>query len=207
MCSPANPRFRHRLTRGLLLGLAALGSLAATATGQVVPDSAQADSLPPQVDLTAQFLEAAEATRQVVPVMQRIEPGNPQPPYSRMIFTRDSLEWGGSGTLGDLLAQIPGVYLWRAGWLLQPEMASYKGRGPTSVEYVLDGQPFLPLGPDSVGVDPGQFVLGMLDRVEIERWPDVLRVYLFTRDHNRIAPSSRLAIGTGERLGKTAPIR
>jgi len=199
LCSPANSRFRHRITRGLLLALAALGSIAATAAGQVVPDSAQADSLLPQVDLTAQYLEAGEATKQVVPVMLRIEPGNPQPPNSRMIFTRDSLEWGGSGTLGDLLNQIPGVYVWRAGWLMQPEMASYKGRGATSVEYLLDGQPFLPLGPDSVGVDPSQFVLGMLDRVEVERWPDVLRVHLFTRDHNRIAPASRLAIGTGDR--------
>ena len=198
MCSPANLSFRRRIQRGLLLVLAALGSLSATATGQVVADSAATDSLPPEVDLTAKFIEVSELAQQTVPVMLRIEPGSPQPQYSRMIFTRDSLEWSGSGTLGDLLDQVPGVYVWRAGWLMQPEMVSYRGRGATSVEYVLDGQPFLPMGPDSTGVDPGQFVLGMLDRVEIERWPDVLRVYLFTRDHDRLAPASRLAIGTGD---------
>jgi len=156
----------------------ALGGLTATATGQVVPDSARADSLPPEVDLTAKFLEVSELARQTVPVMLRLEPAAPQPTYSRMIFTRDSIEWNGAGSLGDLL--------------------SYRGRGATSVEYILDGQPLIALGPDSVGVDPAQFVLGMLDRVEIERWPDVLRVHLFTRDHDRLAPASRLAIGTGD---------
>ncbi len=176
----------------------ALGGLTATATGQVVPDSARADSLPPEVDLTAKFLEVSELARQTVPVMLRLEPAAPQPTYSRMIFTRDSIEWNGAGSLGDLLAQVPGAYVWRAGGLMQPEMVSYRGRGATSVEYILDGQPLIALGPDSVGVDPAQFVLGMLDRVEIERWPDVLRVHLFTRDHDRLAPASRLAIGTGD---------
>ncbi len=198
LCSPANPRFLHRIQRGILLGLVALGGLAATATSQVLPDSAQTDSLPPEVDLTAKFLEVSELALQTVPVMLRIEPAAPQPTYSRMIFTRDSLEWSGSGSLGDLLDQVPGAYVWRSGWLMQPEMVSYRGRGATSVEYILDGEPLIPLGPDSVGVDPSQFVLGMLDRVEIERWPDVLRVHLFTRDHDRLAPASRLAIGTGD---------
>lgn len=199
MYSPARPsRFRLRLRGPFLLASVLVAGSAATLQAQV-PDSAPADTTPQAVDRTAEYLEAQARSRDRVPVMPRVEPAGPRPPFSRMVFTRDSIEWAGAGTLADLLDQVPGVFIWRAGWVLEPEMASYRGRGATSVEYILDGQPMIPVGPDSVGVDPARLVLGMLDRVEIERWPDVLRVYAYTRAHDGLAPSSRLAIGTGSR--------
>jgi hypothetical protein len=76
-------------------------------------------------------------------------------------------------------------------------MANYQGRGATAVAYVLDGMPFLPAGPDSVAVDPALFTLNFLDRVEIERWPGRLEVRLYTRQHDRLAPRSRIAVATG----------
>ena len=163
------------------------------------PDSLGLDSVAPPVDRTAQFLEAAESSEKRVPIAPILGPGSPQPPLARMVFTRDSLEWNGAGTLADLLTQIPGVFVWRGGWVSQPEMANYRGRGATAVRYVLDDQPYQPLGADTVGVDPSVFVLGLLDRVEIERWPDELVVYLYTRRHDRLAPASRLAAATGDR--------
>ncbi len=184
--------FRFALAVSLLL------AVVSNAQGQD-PDSLGVDSAGPPVDYTAEFLEAAELSEQRVPITPLLGPGSPQPALSRWVFTRDSLEWSGAGTLADLLTQIPGVFVWRGGWVAQPEMANYRGRGATSVRYVLDDQDYQPIGADSVGVDPSVFVLGLLDRVEIERWPDGLVVYLHTRRHDRLAPASRLAAGTGDR--------
>ncbi len=165
--------------------------------------SAQADSVPPDSvrpveDPTARFIEASAGAGKRVPVLPRVGPAGPLPSGSRMVFNRDSLEWSGAGSLADLLAEVPGVFIWRAGWLVQPEMANYRGRGPASVSYYLDGLPLTPMGPDSVGVDPGGFSLGLLDRVEVLRWPDRLVVHMYSRRHDREAPASRIAIGTGD---------
>jgi hypothetical protein len=67
------------------------------------------------------------------------------------------------------------------------------------VEYLVDGLPYLPLGPDSVGVDPSLFSLSLFDRIEIERGPGLLRVHLFTSRHDRKAPASRVGISSGDK--------
>ena len=100
--------------------------------------------------------------------------------------------------MSDLLAQVPGVYLWRGGFTGRPEPVNYRGRGASSTEYYLDGVLYLPFGVDSVAVDPALFSISLLDRIEVEPWPDVLRVYLFTRRHDLRAPRSRLAIARGD---------
>jgi hypothetical protein len=75
---------------------------------------------------------------------------------------------------------------------------NYQARGATSAEYYLDGLPYVPAGVDSIAVDPALFSISLLDRIEVERWPGLLRVYLFTRRHDRVAPRSRIAIARGE---------
>jgi hypothetical protein len=131
--------------------------------------------------------------------MPQLAPQGPRPPLTRLVFTRDSIEWMNGATVGDLLSQVPGVYLWRGGFTGRPEPVDFQGRGATSAEYYLDGMPYLAAGVDSLAVDPALFSTTFLERVEVERWPGLLRVHLFTRRHDRVAPRSRVAIARGDR--------
>jgi hypothetical protein len=163
------------------------------------------DSLPPDsllrdtVNTTERYLEAQKASRIRLPVLPLIGTEGPRPAMSRIVLTRDSLEWGLAETVSDLLQRTPGLYLWRGGWLGRTEYPNYRGRGATSVEYLVDGLPHVPMGPDSVGVDPSLFSLSLYDRIEIERWPGLLRVHLFTPRHDLQAPGSRVGIASGDK--------
>ena len=163
-------------------------------------DSARLDSLKARRDSSpAQRYLALERLREVkVPVLPPLDVTGPAPALSRLVFTRDSMDWGHAASLSDLLQRVPGVFLWRGGWLGQPEYANFEGGGATSVEYWLDGVPYLAAGVDSVGVDPSVFALSLLDRVEIERWPGLLRVRMYTRNLDRLAPRSRIAVSRGQ---------
>ncbi len=177
-----------------------LGSAVAVPAGaQVVdslgPDSTAADT----VDQTARYLKAQEAEGVRLPVLPRIGLTGPFAAQSRMVFTQDSILWTNAETLGDLLQEVPGVFLWRGGWFGQPEYANYRGRGTASVEYWLDGQLLPALGPDSLAFDPATLALSLLERVEIERLPGTLRVQLFTRRNDRLSAQSRIGVSTGDR--------
>ena len=163
-------------------------------------DSARLDSLRARRDSTPtqRYLALEKLKQTTVPVAPPLGEPGPAPPLSRLVFTRDSMDWGQAATLSDLLQRVPGVFLWRGGWLGQPEYANYEARGATSVEYWLDGVPYLAAGVDSVGVDPSIFALSLLDRVEIERWPGLLRVRMYTRNLDRLAPRSRIAVSRGQ---------
>lgn len=169
-------------------------------SAQILDDTLAADSLDQDTtDYTARFLEAQGKVGERVPVMPIPGVRGPNPPLTRMVFNRDSIEWGNASTLGDLLGQVPGVFLWRGGFIGRPEPVNFQGRGATSAEYYLDGLPYVPAGVDSVGVDPALISLTFLDRIEVERWAGLLRVHLFTRRHDRRAPRSRIGIARGDR--------
>jgi hypothetical protein len=119
------------------------------------------------------------------------------PPLARIILPRDSIDFLNAETLGDVLATIPGVYLWRGGWIGRPEMPNYFGRGATSVQYLIDGVPWVPLGPDSLATDPSLLPVGLIDRIEIEPVPGQLRVHLMLRDHTVLAPRTRVVVARG----------
>ncbi|MGE3526964.1 MAG: TonB-dependent receptor plug domain-containing protein [Gemmatimonadales bacterium] len=161
----------------------------------LTPDSVQADT----VDETARFLEAERAARVPLNVLPLVGVGGPRAPLSRIVITRDTIDWGIAESVGDLLQRVPGVYLWRGGWFGRPEYPDYQGRGATSVEYYLDGLPYLPMGPDSLGTDPALFPLSFLERIEIDRWPGYLRVHLFTWRRDRLAARSRIGIASGDK--------
>ena len=61
--------------------------------------------------------------------MPQLDVEGPRPPLTRIVFTRDSIEWGHAATVSDLLTQVPGVYLWRGGYIGRPEPVSFQGRG------------------------------------------------------------------------------
>jgi hypothetical protein len=191
-----------RLARRLLGPLVVLAICCSPSMlpAQILDDTLGADSLPEDtVDYTARFLEARSQTGERVPVMPALGAPGPRPALTRIVFDRDSIEWGHASTVGDLLAQVPGVYLWRGGFVGRPEPVNFQGRGGSSAEYYLDGLPYVAAGVDSVAVDPALFSISFLDRIEVERWPGLLRVWLFTRRHDRRAPRSRIGIARGDR--------
>ncbi len=161
-----------------------------------IPDSLKVDE--DTIYTTEQFLKEQQQVNVRVPVLPFLGVEGPRPPLTRIVFNRDSIEWGHGATVGDLLIQVPGVYLWRGGYTGRPEPVSYRGRGNASAEYYLDGLPYVAAGLDSVGVDPALFSISFLDRIEVERLPAQLRVHLFTRRHDRLAPRSRIAVARGD---------
>jgi hypothetical protein len=125
-------------------------------------------------------------------------PPGPLPPGSRLVFTRDSLLWVSGFTLADLLAEVPGVFVARTGFVGQPAAAIYGGRGMASIEIFRDGLPLLPLGTDSVTLDPGRISLLGFRRVEVERLPGLLRVYLVSERHEQVGSRSLVRILSGD---------
>ncbi|MDQ3224235.1 MAG: TonB-dependent receptor plug domain-containing protein, partial [Gemmatimonadota bacterium] len=150
------------------------------------------------VSTTERFLREQPQVNVRVSVLPMLGIEGPRPPFTRIVFTRDSIEWGHAATVGDLLTRVPGVYLWRGGYIGRPEPVSFQGRGAASADYYLDGIPYVPAGVDSISVDPALFSISLLDRIEVERWPGQLRVHLFTRGHDRLAPRSRIAVARGD---------
>jgi hypothetical protein len=179
--------------------LVCLAIVARDARAQIFDDTTGTDTLADTVDYTARYLRALELEEVRVPVLSQLTPPGPRPALTRIVFTRDSIEWMNGATVGDLLSQVPGVYLWRGGFTGRPELVDFEGRGATSADYYLDGVPYVAAGLDSLAVDPALFSISFLDRVEVERWPGLLKVHLFTRRHDRVAPRSRVAIARGDR--------
>ena len=130
---------RRLCALGTTLALAAFG---AGTTAAQQPDTVRADTLPPsRGDLTTKYLEAQARAEERLPVLPYIGVDGPRPPLSRIVLARDSIDFLNAATVADLLQRVPGVYLWRGGWIGRPEYPNYQGRGPTSVEYLLDGVP------------------------------------------------------------------
>ena len=161
-------------------------------------DTTTIESEQDTVSTTERYLKEQLQKNVRVPVMPQLDVEGPRPPLTRIVFTRDSIEWGHAATVSDLLTQVPGVYLWRGGYIGRPEPVSFQGRGSASAEYYLDGVPYVPAGVDSLGVDPALFSISLLDRIEVERWPGQLRVHLFTKRHDLVAPRSRIGIARGD---------
>lgn len=168
------------------------GQIAADDTTTV--DTLAADT----VSTTERFLKEQLQVNVRVPVLPVLGVEGPRPPLTRIVFTRDSIEWGHAATVGDLLTRVPGVYLWRGGYIGRPEPVNFQARGAASAEYYLDGVPYVAAGVDSTSVDPALISISFLDRIEVERWPGQLRVHLFTRRHDRLAPRSRIAVARGD---------
>jgi hypothetical protein len=173
---------------------------AGTTAAQIPYDSLPADSVTRDtVNTTERYLKVQATNAVLLPVLPYVGVDGPRVAMSRIILTRDSIEWSMAETVSDLLQRVPGTYLWRGGWLGRTEYPDFQARGPTSVEYLVDGLPYVPLGPDSVGVDPSFFSLSLYERIEIERWPGRLRVELFTRRHASQAPGSLVGISSGDK--------
>jgi hypothetical protein len=116
----------------------------------------------------------------------------------RYTFTVDSLLFTSARTLSDLLSHIPGVYVVRGGWFGQAEVVLYAGRGPASLEVFWDGVPYLPIGRDSLYLDPARIPLAPLERIDVLLLPAALQVYLVTARQRATATSTLVGIMTGD---------
>lgn len=192
--------------------MTALGRIAVAALIVLLPNSrtvqalAPQDTLPPVLDTLVQRADSQQAaadstaradSMMVLAIERPNVPNAPLPPGRRITLTRDSLLWSRAATLSDLLSEIPGVYVARAGFLGQPEYVQYGGRGGSALEVYWDGMPLEPLGSDTLFVDPGQISLSYLERIDIELTPGALRVYLVSERHEGLSPRSKVRVMSG----------
>lgn len=113
-------------------------------------------------------------------------------------FTRDQLFATGALTLTDLLARVPGVTTFSAGWLPSPQVAAYGGDF-TRVRIFYDGVELDDLEPRNGGVpDLSWIPLWSLEFVTLERSANELRVDLRSWQYDHTRPYTRADILTGE---------
>src|SRR6266571_5412568 len=166
-----------------LASAAALLLVAAGAAAQV-DSMARRDTVPrdstTRRDTTARDTTARDTLPRYLPVFPQTILTGPLPRGTRYTFNADSLVLSNVQTLSDLLAHIPGVYVARGGIYGAGEIVFYGGRGAAGLEIYWDGIPYLPLGRDSVYLDPARISLAPLERIDVIVLPASLRVYLVT---------------------------
>jgi hypothetical protein len=160
--------------------------------------AAQADTTVRDSTATRDTTAARDTMPALLPTFaSAILPG-PLPKGTRYTFTADSILLSSARTLSDLLGHIPGVYIARGGWYGEPEIVLYGGRGPAALELYWDGMPMLPLGRDSVYLDPSRIPLAPIERVDVIVLPASLHVYLVTSQHRSTAPRTQVGIVSGQ---------
>lgn len=187
----------------LLLGLALVtGSGRAAAQDTLRPPPTPpppATPAPPGPDTTARdTLAPADTARVWTATFPAATVPGPLPWGSRHIFDADSLRLSGARTLADLLVRVPGVFVARGGYYGQAEPAFAMGRGGAAIEVYWDGMPWIPLGRDSVFLDLARVPLAPLERVEILRAPDRIRIDLVSVRSNDTDPRSTILVLTGD---------
>ena len=184
------------MTRGLR-GAAVLLALVGAGGGGAAPAAAQVDTT--ARDTTARKdTTARDTTPAYPPVFAEPTPAGPLPRGTRYRFTADSFALSNIQTLSDLLDHIPGVYVARGGFYGQAEIVFYGARGAAGLEIYWDGVPYLPIGRDSVFLDPARISLAPLERVDVIVLPATLRVYLVTRRQRSTATASEVGVATGQ---------
>jgi hypothetical protein len=183
--------------RGLLLAGALLSA--------AIPVAAQVDSGPPPSSPSPADSDTGavadttppDTVAHYLPGFLAAVPPGPWPRGTRWRFTRDSLALSAATTLADLLGHIPGVYVARGGWFGAPEIPVYGGQGPLALELYWDGVPYLPLGRDSVWLDPARVPLAPLERIDVQVLPSTLRVYLVSAQQRSTLPRTEVHVATG----------
>jgi TonB-dependent receptor-like protein len=183
------------VTRGLLGATLFLG-LAAGAAAQV-SQPAPRDTTPPDSAARRDSI-AKDSAPHYLPVFAAAIAQGPVPRGARYTFTADSFAFTNAQTLSDLLGHIPGVYVARGGIYGATEAVLYGGRGAAGLEIYWDGVPYLPIGRDSVFLDPARISLAPLERVDVVVLPASLRVYLVTLRQSSTATTSEVGVATGD---------
>ena len=212
------------VTAAVLLGGSALSAQNPQAPARGRPDTLRAAASPagPR-DTTAAAQHdttSGAARRDTIPLPDSLSPDSfrpqlpplgpppgPVPQAGRIVFGHDALWFSGALTLGELLQRIPGVFLVRGGWFGRPETVAYAGQGASSVEVYWDGFALDPLGADSTSIDLSTINLGLVQRVEVEILPSVLRVYLYSDEQTVRRPRTETSFATGDASTNSYRIR
>ncbi len=111
---------------------------------------------------------------------------------------RDELAATGALTLGDLLDGVPGVTIFRSGWIGSPQVGAVIG-DMQKLRVFYDGIELDALDPRNGGMLDLSFVqLWQLEEVRIERGASEIRVHLRSWRVRSVTPSTRVDIGTGD---------
>jgi len=180
---------------------------ASTAQGQEPPRRPPPDTLAQRDTLAADTTAAlADSLRQaaadtVPPPLFSALMGGPPPSVGATVFSwdRDALQREAALTVGDLLEQVPGITLLRAGLFQQPEAATAFGATRGRLEVVMDGFVLDPLTTSTL--DLGTLQLAQISELRVERRLALTRIILTTLEPRDATPYSRLEAGTGEPSG------
>lgn len=113
-------------------------------------------------------------------------------------WNRDQLGASGALTLGDLLEQVPGLTVYRTGWIGSPEQAAFLGDF-SAVRVFQDGVELDVLDRRNGGILDLSFIqIWQLEDVRIERGAFETKVYLRSWRVRSVTPSTRVDIGTGD---------
>src|SRR2546427_2572472 len=196
---PALPRVHSQARGGVPRGLASAAALLLVAAGAAaqVDSMARRDTVP-RDSTTRRDTTARDTLPRYLPVFPDGIPAGPLPRGTRYTFNADSLVLSNVQTLSDLLAHIPGVYIARGGIYGAGEIVFYGGRGGAGLEIYWDGVPYLPLGRDSVFLDPARISLAPLERINVIVLPASLRVYLVTLRQRSTENPSQVGGAPGE---------
>jgi hypothetical protein len=116
----------------------------------------------------------------------------------KFYWTRDSLMATGAITLADLLERVPGVTLFRAGWIAAPAAAAYLGDFQR-VRVFYDGLEMRALDPRARGVlDLTQINIWTCDDALIEVAAEEVRVYLRSWRVRGTTPVTETDVSTGD---------
>ena len=112
-------------------------------------------------------------------------------------WNREELFASGALTLGELVAQFPGVTMMTTGFIMAPQVLAWHG-DPAGVRLFVDGVEREDVTPRNAGITDFTLVpLWSLEQVTLEETPGELRVHARTWRVDRTTPSTRTDVLTG----------
>jgi len=116
---------------------------------------------------------------------------------NRWHWDRDAIFASGALTLGELLADVPGVTLFTTGFLEAPAVAGWYGN-PRAVRVFIDGVERDPINVRNGGItDFAAIPLWAFEDIRLERTAGEMRIHLRTWRVERTTPVSRVDVLTG----------
>ena len=113
-------------------------------------------------------------------------------------WNRDQLHASGALTLGDFLESVPGLTVFRTGWIGSPEQAAFLGDF-SNVRVFYDGIELDALDHRNGGILDLSFIqIWQLEDVRVERGASDVRIYLRSWRVRSVTPATRVDIGTGD---------
>ncbi|MES2179633.1 MAG: Plug domain-containing protein [Gemmatimonadota bacterium] len=211
-----------RARRALLFGLGAIAGavLPAVAGAQVpvppdttkrTPPPAGADTIKVKLPARADSMAKNDSiSKGVVPLPEPVVPDTARPPLAhaemppileiggQRIYDRAALFATGALTVSDLLARVPGLTEYTAGFLAAPAVVASAGDF-RRIRLYLDGVELDPMNRRARGVAAvNELPIHALEEVRVERGADEVRVYARTWRVDRLIPYTRADISTGD---------